>query len=30
MGFEAMDEYTQARSVWVNVDAGLPPWYGHG
>jgi acyl-CoA reductase-like NAD-dependent aldehyde dehydrogenase len=30
MGFEAMDEYTQARSVWVNVDAQLPPWYGRG
>jgi aldehyde dehydrogenase (NAD+) len=28
MGFEAMQEYTEARSVWVNVDADLPPWYG--
>lgn len=27
MGFEAMQEYTEARSVWVNVDADLPPWY---
>jgi acyl-CoA reductase-like NAD-dependent aldehyde dehydrogenase len=27
MGFEAMHEYTEARSVWVNVDAQLPPWY---
>jgi aldehyde dehydrogenase (NAD+) len=27
MGFEAMHEYTEARSVWVNVDADLPPWY---
>jgi aldehyde dehydrogenase (NAD+) len=30
MGFEAMDEYTQAKSIWVNIDAQLPPWYGHG
>lgn len=27
MGFEAMREYTQVKSVWVNVDAPLPPWY---
>ena len=27
MGFDAMHEYTQARSVWVNVDAQIPPWY---
>jgi len=27
MGFEAMREYTQLKSVWVNVDANLPPWY---
>ena len=27
MGFEAMREYTQAKSVWVNVDARIPPWY---
>jgi aldehyde dehydrogenase (NAD+) len=27
MGFEAMHEYTEAKSVWVNVDADLPPWY---
>jgi len=27
MGFEAMREYTQPKSVWVNVDAQLPPWY---
>jgi aldehyde dehydrogenase (NAD+)/betaine-aldehyde dehydrogenase len=27
MGFEAMREYTEAKSVWVNVDAQLPPWY---
>jgi aldehyde dehydrogenase (NAD+) len=28
MGYEAMHEYTDAKSVWVNVDAELPPWYG--
>jgi hypothetical protein len=27
MGFEAMHDYTDAKSVWVNVDAQLPPWY---
>lgn len=27
MGFEAMHEYTEAKSVWVNVDAQLPVWY---
>jgi betaine-aldehyde dehydrogenase len=27
MGFEAMHEYTEAKSVWVNVDADLPVWY---
>jgi aldehyde dehydrogenase (NAD+) len=27
MGFEAMDEYTQARSVWINHSAVIPPWY---
>jgi acyl-CoA reductase-like NAD-dependent aldehyde dehydrogenase len=27
MGFEAMREYTQPKSVWVNVDAQIPPWY---
>jgi betaine-aldehyde dehydrogenase len=27
MGFEAMHEYTQVKSVWVNVDAKIPPWY---
>jgi aldehyde dehydrogenase (NAD+) len=27
MGFEAMREYTEAKSVWVNVDAQLPAWY---
>ena len=27
MGFDAMREYTQAKSIWVNVDAQIPPWY---
>jgi acyl-CoA reductase-like NAD-dependent aldehyde dehydrogenase len=27
MGFEAMHDYTEAKSVWVNVDAQLPPFY---
>jgi betaine-aldehyde dehydrogenase len=27
MGFEAMREYTQVKSVWVNVDAQIPAWY---
>lgn len=27
MGFEAMHEYTEAKSVWVNVSATLPPFY---
>jgi aldehyde dehydrogenase (NAD+) len=27
MGFEAMHDYTEAKSVWVNVDARIPPWY---
>jgi acyl-CoA reductase-like NAD-dependent aldehyde dehydrogenase len=27
MGFEVMHEYTDAKSVWVNVDAQLPDWY---
>jgi acyl-CoA reductase-like NAD-dependent aldehyde dehydrogenase len=27
MGFEVMHEYTQVKSVWVNVDAQIPPWY---
>jgi acyl-CoA reductase-like NAD-dependent aldehyde dehydrogenase len=30
MGFEAMQEYTEARSVWINVDADLPAWYQRG
>ncbi|HZX77302.1 aldehyde dehydrogenase family protein [Lysobacter sp.] len=27
MGFEAIHDYTEARSVWVNVDATVPPYY---
>ena len=27
MGFEVMREYTQPKSVWVNVDAKIPPHY---
>jgi acyl-CoA reductase-like NAD-dependent aldehyde dehydrogenase len=27
MGFEAMHEYTDAKSIWVNVDANIPPYY---
>ena len=27
MGFEVMREYTQPKSVWVNVDANLAPYY---
>jgi aldehyde dehydrogenase (NAD+) len=27
MGFEAMRDYTQPKSVWVNVDAQIPPFY---
>jgi acyl-CoA reductase-like NAD-dependent aldehyde dehydrogenase len=27
MGFEAMNEYSQSKSVWVNVDAQIPAWY---
>jgi acyl-CoA reductase-like NAD-dependent aldehyde dehydrogenase len=27
MGFDAMHEYTQVKSVWVNVDAQIPPHY---
>ena len=26
MGFAAMQEYTQIKSVWVNVDAAVPAW----
>jgi aldehyde dehydrogenase (NAD+)/betaine-aldehyde dehydrogenase len=27
MGFEAMHEYTEPKSVWINVNAAIPPWY---
>lgn len=27
MGFDAMREYTQVKSVWVNVDAHIPSYY---
>jgi betaine-aldehyde dehydrogenase len=27
MGFEAMHQYTEVKSVWVNVDANIPPFY---
>ncbi len=27
MGFEAMREYTEPKSVWVNIDAQLPAFY---
>jgi aldehyde dehydrogenase (NAD+)/betaine-aldehyde dehydrogenase len=27
MGFEAMHDYTEAKSVWVNVDAHMPAHY---
>ncbi|HEY3260131.1 MAG TPA: aldehyde dehydrogenase family protein, partial [Pseudonocardiaceae bacterium] len=30
MGFEAMHEYTEAKAVWINVDAELPRLYGNG
>jgi len=27
MGFDAMHEYTEPKSVWVNVDAQIPNFY---
>ena len=27
MGFEAMQQYTDVKSIWLNVDAQIPPWY---
>ena len=27
MGFFAMHEYTEAHSIWINVDAQIPPFY---
>jgi acyl-CoA reductase-like NAD-dependent aldehyde dehydrogenase len=28
MGFEAMYEYTEAKSIWLNIAGGQPAWYG--
>ena len=30
MGFEAMHEYTEAKAVWINIDADIPPFYPRG
>ncbi len=30
MGFEAMHEYTEAKSVWINVSGSQPMWYSGG
>lgn len=30
MGFEAIHDYTEAKSVWVNVDAKIPPHFDRG
>jgi len=27
MGFEAMHDYTEAKSIWINYDAAIPPHY---
>jgi hypothetical protein len=27
MGFEAMNDYTEARSIWVNIGADIPPHF---
>ncbi len=27
MGFEAMRDYTETKSIWLNVDADIPPFY---
>ncbi|HEX2497859.1 MAG TPA: aldehyde dehydrogenase family protein [Actinomycetes bacterium] len=27
MGFAAMQEYTEPKAVWINIDAQLPPFY---
>jgi aldehyde dehydrogenase (NAD+) len=27
MGIEAIHDYTEAKSIWVNVDANIPPFY---
>jgi hypothetical protein len=30
MDCEAMHDYTEAKSLWVEVDAKNPPWYPRG
>jgi aldehyde dehydrogenase (NAD+) len=30
MGFEAMHEYTDAKSIWLDVDSDVGPWYERG
>lgn len=30
MGFEAIHDYTDAKSIWVNVDANIPPHFQRG
>ncbi|MCU4328215.1 aldehyde dehydrogenase family protein [Acinetobacter pittii] len=30
MGFEAIHDYTEAKSIWVNVDANIPPHFQRG
>jgi aldehyde dehydrogenase (NAD+) len=30
MGFEAIHDYTEAKSIWVNVDAAIPPHFQRG
>ncbi|SPL69983.1 aldehyde dehydrogenase family protein [Acinetobacter stercoris] len=30
MGFEAIHDYTEVKSVWVNVDAQIPPHFQRG
>lgn len=30
MGFEAIHDYTEVKSVWVNVDAQIPPHFHRG
>ncbi|MGA0132677.1 MAG: aldehyde dehydrogenase family protein, partial [Ilumatobacteraceae bacterium] len=27
MGFEALYQYTDPKSVWINYDANIPAWY---
>lgn len=27
MGFEALQQYTEPKSVWINYDANIPAWY---